>query len=62
MGQIDEATSLDVLVQEIERTEDRLAEAVEALAYKKAHLKEELQEVAEEKAEPTARISRRRPG
>ena len=56
MGQIDEATTLDMLVQEIERTEDRLAEAVEALAYKKAHLKEELTEVAEEKAEKVAGI------
>jgi hypothetical protein len=39
------------LVEEIEQTGDRLAAAVEALAYKKAHLKDELIEIAEEKAD-----------
>jgi hypothetical protein len=39
------------LVEEIEQTGDRLAAAVEALAYKKAHLKDELVEIAEEKAD-----------
>jgi Late embryogenesis abundant protein len=39
------------LVEEIEQTGDRLAAAVEALAYKKAHLKGELIEIAEEKAD-----------
>jgi hypothetical protein len=39
------------LVEEIEQTGDRLAAAVEALAFKKAHLKDELIEIAEEKAD-----------
>jgi len=39
------------LIEEIEQTGDRLAAAVEALAYKKAHLKDELIEIAEEKAD-----------
>jgi hypothetical protein len=39
------------LVEEIEETGDRLAAAVEALAYKKAHLKDELIDIAEEKAD-----------
>ncbi|TMK38854.1 MAG: hypothetical protein E6G66_18165 [Actinobacteria bacterium] len=39
------------LVEEIEQTGDRLAAAVEALAFKKAHLKDEVIEIAEEKAD-----------
>jgi thermostable 8-oxoguanine DNA glycosylase len=39
------------LVEEIEQTGDRLAAAVEALAFKKAHLKDEFIEIAEEKAD-----------
>jgi len=39
------------LVEEIEQTGDRLAAAVEALAFKKAHLKDEVVEIAEEKAD-----------
>jgi len=39
------------LVEEIEQTGDRLAAAVEALAYRKAHFKDELIEIAEEKAD-----------
>src|SRR5882672_6909538 len=42
---------VDTLVEEIEQTGDRLAAAVEALAYKKAHLKDEVIEIAEEKAD-----------
>ena len=39
------------LVEEIEQTGDRLAAAVEALAYKKGHLKDEVIEIAEQKAD-----------
>ena len=39
------------LVEEIEQTGDRLAAAVEALAFKKAHLKDEVIEIAEQKAD-----------
>lgn len=42
---------IDARVQEIERIGDRLATAVEALAYKKAHLKDEVIGIAEEKAD-----------
>ncbi|HEY4939244.1 MAG TPA: hypothetical protein VIJ69_09460, partial [Actinomycetota bacterium] len=42
---------VDTLVEEIEQTGDRLAAAVEALAFKKAHLKDEVIEIAEEKAD-----------
>jgi septal ring factor EnvC (AmiA/AmiB activator) len=42
---------VDILVEEIEQTGDRLAAAVEALAFKKAHLKDEVIELAEEKAD-----------
>src|SRR4030088_2749280 len=42
---------VDTLVEEIEQTGDRLAAAVEALAFKKAHLKDEVLEIAEEKAD-----------
>src|SRR5882762_10829967 len=42
---------VDTLVEEIEQTGDRLAAAVEALAFKKAHLKDEVIEMAEEKAD-----------
>src|SRR2546421_4995012 len=42
---------VQTLVDEIERTGDRLAAAVEALAFKKAHLKDEVIEIAEEKAD-----------
>jgi hypothetical protein len=42
---------VDLLVDEIEQTGDRLAAAVEALAFKKAHLKDEVIEIAEEKAD-----------
>src|SRR3982074_201924 len=42
---------VDTLVEEIEQTGDRLAAAVEALAFKKAHLKDEGIEIAEEKAD-----------
>ncbi len=38
-------------VEEIDRTADRLAAAVEALAFKKAHLKDEVIEIAEGKAD-----------
>src|SRR5437763_16558085 len=41
---------VQTLVEEIEQTGDRLAAAVEALASKKAHLKDEVIEIAEEKA------------
>jgi chromosome segregation ATPase len=44
--------------QEIRQTEGRLAEAVETLAYKKAHLKEDLKEAVESKKEElTERLS-----
>ena len=36
---------VDTLVEEIEQTGDRLAAAVEALAFKKAHLKDEVIEL-----------------
>jgi len=42
---------VDTLVEEIEQTGDRLAAAVEALAFKKAHLKDEVIEIAEEKTD-----------
>lgn len=42
---------LDTAVQQIEQTGDRLAAAVEALAFKKAHLKDEVMVIAEEKAD-----------
>ena len=42
---------VDTLVEEIEQTGDRLAAAVEALAFKKAHLKDEVIEIAEQKAD-----------
>ena len=42
---------VQTLVEEIEQTGDRLAAAVEALAFKKAHLKDEVIEIAEEKAD-----------
>ena len=55
MGRIEHQGSaegdVDTLVEEIEQTGDRLAAAVEALAFKKAHLKDEVIEIAEEKAD-----------
>jgi hypothetical protein len=55
MGRIEHQGSaegdVDTLVEEIEQTGDRLAAAVEALAFKKAHLKDEVIEIAEQKAD-----------
>lgn len=49
--QVSGGSDVMALVEEIEQTGDRLAAAIEALAYKKAHLKDEVLEIAEEKAD-----------
>ena len=43
--------SPEEIVKDIEQTEDRLAEAVEALAYKKGHVKDDVKEAVAEKKE-----------
>ena len=47
MGQME----VDAQVARIEQTEERLAAAIEGLAYKKAHVREEVTEIAQDKAD-----------
>lgn len=48
MSQTNETRNPEVVKQEVDETQNRLAESVEHVAYHKAHLKEEVKEAAKD--------------